>query len=135
MRKSINKPFVSDKSSKRAQEVRRILSEMSEYQREDLLNRLNLVDVAKPVHKTKKGVFKHTQQKVKIIHTCELCGGEQIEYAMIDRLAKGESDDAERVINNTRTHCLSCYENLFYLEQAELIHKLLEVVDKYDKKV
>lgn len=131
----MKKHHISEKSQKRAQEIRHILAGMSEHQRDDLLKHLNLADATKPTHKTKKGAYKHTQQKVKIIHTCELCGAEQIERAMIDRITKDGNDETERVINNTRTHCPSCYENLFYLEQTELIRKLLEVVEKHDRKV
>lgn len=133
MRPSIQpkkKTHISDKASKRNQEVRDILSVMPEEKITELLEQLSLVKIT-PIFKKK---YTTTQQKVRIIHTCELCGSVQVECTMINRLGMG-LDDSERIINNTRTHCPDCVERLMLEEKNMLIIKLLSLVDKYEKKI
>lgn len=117
-------------TAQRVQEVKSILAEMSDSVLAELLEQLN----NKPVFKNKKK-YTTAQQRVKIIHNCELCGSQQTEHAMIDSLAKYANDETERVINNTRTHCADCVERLMLEEKNMLVVKLLSLVDKYDKKV
>lgn len=123
------KTLVSDKATEKIQVIKSILGDMSDTQLTELLSELN----SKPIFKhTPK--YSVTQQRVKIVHTCGLCGSVQIEHTMIDRLGI-KWDDSERVILATRSHCPECVERLMLEEKNMLVVKLLSLVDKYDKKV